>query len=67
VWVLCMWGLVVAVRHAWRSRDPRWSLLAALSLPPVLIFVQHASGDRVQGNWPAIIYPALAIAAGRLG
>jgi hypothetical protein len=66
VWVLCMIGLVVAVRRAWRSRDPGWSLLAALSLPPVLVFVQHAFGDRVQGNWPAIIYPALAIAAGGL-
>ncbi|HEX3995469.1 MAG TPA: glycosyltransferase family 39 protein [Acetobacteraceae bacterium] len=66
VWVLCMVGLVVAARHCWRSRDPGWSLLAALSLPPVLVFVQHAVGDRVQGNWPAIIYPALAIAAGGL-
>jgi 4-amino-4-deoxy-L-arabinose transferase-like glycosyltransferase len=66
VWALCMAGLVVAVRRAWRSRDPRWSLLAALSLPPVLVFVQHAFGDRVQGNWPAIVYPALAIAAGGL-
>jgi 4-amino-4-deoxy-L-arabinose transferase-like glycosyltransferase len=66
VWVLCMTGLVVAVRHAWRTRDPGWSLLAALSLPPVLVFVQHAFGDRVQGNWPAIIYPALTIAAGGL-
>lgn len=66
VWALCMAGLVVAVRRAWRSRDPGWSLLAALSLPPVLVFVQHAFGDRVQGNWPAIIYPALAVAAGGL-
>jgi 4-amino-4-deoxy-L-arabinose transferase-like glycosyltransferase len=66
VWGLCMAGLVVAVRQTWRSRDPGWSLLAALSLPPVLVFVQHAFGDRVQGNWPAIIYPALAVAAGGL-
>ena len=64
VWALCMAGLAVAVRRAWRSRDPAWSLLAALSLPPVLVFLQHAFGDRVQGNWPAIIYPALAVAAG---
>ena len=63
VFALCMGGLVAAMRHAWRSRDPAWSLLAALSLPPVLVFVQHAFGDRVQGNWPAVIYPALAIAA----
>ncbi len=63
VWALCMAGLVVAVRQSCRLRDPRWSLLVALSLPPVLVFVQHAIGDRVQGNWPAIIYPALTVAA----
>jgi 4-amino-4-deoxy-L-arabinose transferase-like glycosyltransferase len=66
VWLLCVAGLVAAGRIAWRSRDPAWSLLAALSLPPVAVFVQHALGDRVQGNWPAIIYPAAAIAAAGL-
>jgi 4-amino-4-deoxy-L-arabinose transferase-like glycosyltransferase len=66
VWVLCMAGLAAATRSAWRTRDPAWSLLAALSLPPLLVFVQHAFGDRVQGNWPAIIYPALCVAAGGL-
>ena len=64
VFALCMLGLATAAGHTWRSRDPAWSLLAALSLPPILVFVQHALGDRVQGNWPAIIYPALVIAAG---
>jgi 4-amino-4-deoxy-L-arabinose transferase-like glycosyltransferase len=67
IWVLCMAGLVAAARHAWRLRDPRWSLLVALSLPPVLVFVQHAVGARVQGNWPAIIYPALVVAADGMG
>jgi hypothetical protein len=66
VWVLCMAALVVAAWRAWQGRDPAWSLLTALSLPPVLVFVQHAIGDRVQGNWPAIIYPALVVAAGGL-
>ncbi len=64
VFALCMLGLVAAARHTWQSRDPAWSLLASLSLPPILVFAQHAVGDRVQGNWPAIIYPALVIAAG---
>ena len=64
VWALCMVGLVVALRRSWERRDAGWPLLAALSLPPVLVFVQHGFGDRVQGNWPAIIYPALALAAG---
>ena len=66
VWVLCMAGLVAAIRRTWWCRDPRWSLLVALSLPPIAVFLQHAIGDRVQGNWPAIIYPALAVAAGAM-
>ncbi len=30
------------------------------------MFTEHALGDRVQGNWPAILYPAAVIAAGGL-
>lgn len=56
-------GVIVAVRRTWRARDPAWSLLAAMTLPATVVFVQHAFGDRVQGNWPAILYPAAAIAA----
>jgi 4-amino-4-deoxy-L-arabinose transferase-like glycosyltransferase len=63
IWVLCMAGLIAAARRAWTTRDAGWSLLTALSLPPLLVFIQHAIGDRVQGNWPAILYPALVIAA----
>ncbi len=66
IWLLCMIGLVAAVRRSWVWREPRWSLLAALSLPAVLVFIQHAVGDRVQGNWPAILYPALVLAAAGL-
>ncbi len=59
-------GLWRAARGAAR-RDPAWSLLAALSLPGLLVFVQHAVGDRVQANWVAILYPPAAIAAAALG
>ncbi len=66
VFVLLTAGVVVAVRTTLRSRDPAWTLLAALSVPPVLVFAQHAIGDRVEGNWPAIVYPAAAVAAAGL-
>jgi 4-amino-4-deoxy-L-arabinose transferase-like glycosyltransferase len=59
-------GMGVAARSAWRQRDPVWCLLAVLSAVPALIFVQHALGDRVQANWPAIAYPAAAVAAAGL-
>ncbi len=64
--VFCIGGMLRAGHEAWRSRDPRWTMLAALSLPGAVLFVQHAFGDRVQGNWPAIIYPAASIAAAQL-
>jgi 4-amino-4-deoxy-L-arabinose transferase-like glycosyltransferase len=66
VWVLCLGGIVLAIRQGWKTRDPGWSLLACLTVPAALVFLQHATGDRVQGNWPAIIYPAASIAAAGL-
>jgi 4-amino-4-deoxy-L-arabinose transferase-like glycosyltransferase len=67
VFIFCVAGLARATRLAWRTRDPAWTLLVALTLPSVALFTLHAFGDRVQGNWPAIIYPAAAIAASTLG
>ncbi len=66
VFVLLVAGVVVATRHALRRREPGWTLLAASTVPPALVFLQHALGDRVQGNWPAILYPGAALAAGAL-
>ncbi len=66
IFLLCAVGVVQVTRRAWRDRDPASTLLTALTLPSVVLFVQHAIGDRVQGNWPALIYPASVIAAGDL-
>jgi len=69
--VLCGAGVVLAMRQTCRRdpgrRDPAWTLLAAFTVLPSLVFLQHALGDRVQANWPAIVYPAAAIAAAGLG
>ena len=46
-----------------RWREPAPALLACLILLPLAVFLQHALGDRVQGNWPAIIWPAAVISA----
>jgi len=63
--LLCGAGIVLAVRQM-RTRDPAWTLLAMLTLIPTLVFVQHAVGDRVQANWPSVLYPAAVIAAAGL-
>jgi 4-amino-4-deoxy-L-arabinose transferase-like glycosyltransferase len=59
--VLLVAAIVWLSRRAWTERDPTASLLVAMTLPGVAVFVQHAFGDRVQGNWPAILYPAAAL------
>ncbi|MBW4024881.1 MAG: glycosyltransferase family 39 protein [Proteobacteria bacterium] len=66
IFVLCVLGLIHAARRTIAQRDAAAGLLVALGVFPVLIFIEHALGDRVQGNWPEIIYPAAVIAAAML-
>ncbi|HWF65401.1 MAG TPA: glycosyltransferase family 39 protein [Rhizomicrobium sp.] len=56
--ILMIWGGV----RAGRSQDPRF-LLPCLLAPALVYFLIHALHDRVQGNWPAFLYPMLAILA----
>ena len=44
-------------------RDSDLFLPAMLIWPAVFYFFVHALHDRVQGNWPAFLYPAFAILA----
>jgi 4-amino-4-deoxy-L-arabinose transferase-like glycosyltransferase len=56
------WGVWRCLAHgAWRRPAP--GLLAAVTLLPALVFVQHALGGRVQANWPSVLYPGAALAA----
>ena len=66
IFILCVIGLWRATAIALRRREAGSSLLVALGVLPALVFIQHALGDRVQGNWPEIIYPAAVIAAAAL-
>lgn len=60
VFVLLVAGMV----EAWRSRgQSAAALLLASVLPGAAVFFEHALGDRVQGNWPVILYPGAALAA----
>ncbi|CAM4171986.1 hypothetical protein ROMU108268_18485 [Roseomonas mucosa] len=52
------------VAGAWvRRRDSGAGLLVALTVPATLVFLWQATGSRVQGNWPAILYPSACLAA----
>lgn len=45
------------------GKPQRLALILSLILPAALFFAAHALYDRVQGNWPCFLYPAIAIAA----
>lgn len=66
VFVLCVAGVAAAALRWWRLRDGAALLVAALTIPGAAIFLWQATGSRVQGNWPAILYPAAAMAAAAL-
>jgi 4-amino-4-deoxy-L-arabinose transferase-like glycosyltransferase len=57
--VLGVWHLGRGARRA--EQGARLVLLATLI--PALVFLVHAAGDRVQANWPSVLYPTAAIAA----
>ena len=57
-------ALYAAGRLRAAPSEPVRLLLASLA-PALGYFVLHALHDRVQGNWPAPLYPALALLAAR--
>jgi 4-amino-4-deoxy-L-arabinose transferase-like glycosyltransferase len=57
-------GLMVAgIWRLGRARNAVAALLLWLTLLPAAIFLENTIAERVQANWPAIIYPAACIAA----
>ena len=59
--ILCAVGVWRAASHFRQGTVA--ALLACLTVPGVAVFLQHALGDGVQANWPAILFPAACIAA----
>lgn len=57
--------VLAALGMAFSSRDRNGAtfLLAALVWPSAVYFLVHSLHDRIQGNWPCFLYPALAVAA----
>ncbi len=61
--VLAVWGLAIALRRTIERLDPAAGFLAFGIVPLLAYFLVHALHDRVQPNWLAPVYPALAICA----
>jgi len=56
--------VVSGVMAWWKARgDSRLTLLIALPLPLLAYMLLHVFHDRIQGNWPAPVYPGLILLA----
>jgi Dolichyl-phosphate-mannose-protein mannosyltransferase len=61
--VLAAVGIWRAAKAAWRDPGSPQALLLCSILPLGLYLLVHATHDRVPANWPAPLYPALALFA----
>jgi hypothetical protein len=61
--LLSMIGFAYVIRSTMRRSNASHALIAATILPFIAYFLFHALHSRVQGNWPAPLYPALAMCA----
>jgi 4-amino-4-deoxy-L-arabinose transferase-like glycosyltransferase len=61
--ILAAWGVWMVVRGAIRTQNPSKAILVVVIMPLLLYFIVHATHDRVQPNWPAPLYPSLALCA----
>ncbi len=60
---ICFGLMAAAIWRLGRARNAVAALLLWLTLLPAAIFLENTLAERVQANWPAIIYPAACIAA----
>lgn len=61
--ILALIGFIGVVRRAFTDLSRNDVLLASVILPMFAYFCVHGLHDRVQGNWPAPLYPSFAICA----
>lgn len=66
IFAFAVWGTWRLLVAAWHGDHPAAAFLSVLTLLPGAVFVEHALGDRVQGNWPVVLYPSAALAAATL-
>jgi len=52
--------------HLRRDTSPAARLLLWLTLLPGAVFIEHVFAERVQGNWVAVLYPTICLAAALL-
>jgi 4-amino-4-deoxy-L-arabinose transferase-like glycosyltransferase len=63
IFIFCLFGSFYSLLRGFTRRDPRWLLIGAMSAPAFTFFFLHAAEQKIQPNWPGLVYPAAILAA----
>jgi hypothetical protein len=63
IFLFCLFGSGYALVRGFRRGEARWLLLGAMSAPMLAFFFVHAANQKIQPNWPGLVYPAAVLAA----
>ena len=63
IFLFCLFGSGYALIRGLRRGEARWLLLSAMSAPMLVFFFVHAANQKIQPNWPGLVYPAAILAA----
>ena len=63
IFLFCLFGSGYALARGFQRGEGRWLLLGAMSAPILAFFFVHAANQKIQPNWPGLVYPAAILAA----
>jgi 4-amino-4-deoxy-L-arabinose transferase-like glycosyltransferase len=63
IFAFSLFGSFYTLLRGCRRGDPRWLFLGAMTAPLFAFFFIHAAGQKIQANWPGLVYPAAVLAA----
>jgi hypothetical protein len=63
IFLFCLFGSGYALVRGFRQGEARWLVLGAMTTPILAFFSVHAASQKIQPNWPGLVYPAAILAA----
>jgi 4-amino-4-deoxy-L-arabinose transferase-like glycosyltransferase len=63
IFLFCLFGSGYALVRGFQRGETRWLLLGAMTAPILAFFSVHAASQKIQPNWPGLVYPAAILVA----
>jgi 4-amino-4-deoxy-L-arabinose transferase-like glycosyltransferase len=63
IFLFCLFGSGYALVRGFQQGEARWLLLGSMTAPILAFFSVHAASQKIQPNWPGLVYPAAILAA----